>query len=82
MARPRWLGSSPLTSLPSMTIWPASQSSSPAITLSSVDLPQPDGPRMTTNSPSSISMSTDCRMVSPAEDFLIWRSDMLDMFNP
>jgi hypothetical protein len=34
---------------------PEVTSSSPAIRRSSVDLPQPDGPTKTTNSPSSIS---------------------------
>jgi len=41
-----------------MLIWPALISSRPAIIRSSVDLPQPDGPTSTTNSPSPMSMST------------------------
>ena len=43
-----------LTTRPPMRISPAVMSSSPAIMRSSVDLPQPDGPTRTTNSPSSM----------------------------
>src|SRR5690242_5687841 len=38
--------------------------SSPAIERSKVDLPQPEGPTSTTNSPSAISRSIDCRTVT------------------
>jgi hypothetical protein len=41
-----------------MAISPPLISSSPATMRSSVDLPQPDGPTMTTNSPSAISAFT------------------------
>ena len=47
-----------LTRSPSMEISPEVMSSSPAIRRSSVDLPQPDGPTKTTNSPSRICRST------------------------
>ena len=57
MARPRLAGASSVTSRPSIKIVPEVVSSSPAISLSSVDLPQPDGPTKTTNSPSAISRS-------------------------
>ena len=43
-----------MTSSPSISICPEVKSSSPAIIRSSVDLPQPDGPTKTANSPSSI----------------------------
>ena len=43
---------------PAMWISPDETSSSPAIIRSRVDLPQPEGPRMTTNSPSSNSAHT------------------------
>src|SRR5690606_30159463 len=43
---------------PSIRRSPAVISSSPAIMRSSVDLPQPDGPTKTTNSPSAMSRST------------------------
>ena len=42
----------PTMSRPSMRIDPSSISSSPASMRSAVVLPQPDGPTMTTNSPS------------------------------
>ena len=52
MPMPRSLGSSQVTFLPSIQIWPSVTSSRPAMQLSSVDLPQPDGPSSTRNSPS------------------------------
>ena len=55
MAMPRSAGATSLTSLPSMARSPAVMSSSPAIIRSSVDLPQPEGPTNTTNSPSLMS---------------------------
>ena len=50
----RSLGSSALTTRPPIAISPAVIASSPATMRSSVDLPQPEGPTMTTNSPSAI----------------------------
>jgi hypothetical protein len=44
--------------LPSISSVPEVMSSSPAIIRRSVDLPQPEGPTKTTNSPSAMSMST------------------------
>src|SRR5262245_14738293 len=61
MAMSRSLGARSLTRLPSILISPPLTSSSPAIILSSVDLPQPEGPTSTMNSPSLISRSTPCR---------------------
>ena len=52
MAMPRSAGSTSLTTLPPMAISPPVMSSRPAIIRSSVDLPQPEGPTKTTNSPS------------------------------
>ena len=40
----------PVTGLPSMRISPAAGVRKPAMMLSKVDLPQPDGPTMQTNS--------------------------------
>ena len=54
MATPRCDGSSLVTSRAPMVIWPAVVSSSPATMRISVDLPQPEGPTKTQNSPSSI----------------------------
>ncbi|KAJ0343805.1 hypothetical protein COL154_014055, partial [Colletotrichum chrysophilum] len=61
MPMPRSFGSSQVTFLPLMKIFPPEMSSRPAMQLSSVDLPQPDGPSRTTNSPSRISRSSDFR---------------------
>ena len=55
MAMPRSLGSSQVTLRPPIQIWPVSTSSRPAIALSSVDLPQPEGPSRTRSSPCSTS---------------------------
>src|SRR5579863_1477933 len=57
MATSRSLGRISLTTSPSISIVPSSTSSSPAIVLSNVLLPQPDGPTNTVNSPSGMSRS-------------------------
>src|SRR5690606_1688999 len=51
MPMSRWLGRRCVTSLPPIVIEPAVGSSKPATILSTVVLPQPDGPRNDTNSP-------------------------------
>src|SRR5947208_5673405 len=59
----RLAGSSAVTSRPSMKIFPSPTCSSPAISLSNVDFPQPDGPSSTTNLPFSarkLTASTAC----------------------
>ena len=53
MAIPRSGGSASLTSMSSIMIRPDDTFSSPAIMRRRVDLPQPDGPTRTQNSPSS-----------------------------
>ena len=63
MAAPRSAGRTSLARWPSMRNSPPSMPSSPAIMRSSVDLPQPDGPTKTMNSPSCTSRSTP-RMTS------------------
>src|SRR6266567_4824051 len=60
MAISRSLGKRSLTIRPPMPISPSLTTSSPAIILSRVDLPQPEGPTSTTNSPSSMSTLTPC----------------------
>src|SRR5450755_3599866 len=55
MAMSRSFDSTSLTTLPSMAMVPAEISSSPASMRSSVDLPHPDGPTSTMNSPSLMS---------------------------
>src|ERR1700687_760637 len=61
MAMPRFAGGTPFISLPSIRRSPEVCSSSPAMTRSSVDFPQPDGPTQTTNSPVLTSSSTFLR---------------------
>ena len=56
----RSFGITSLTTRPPIRISPEEISSSPAIIRSSVDLPQPDGPTSTTNSPSAMSTLTPC----------------------
>src|SRR5882724_10638 len=61
MAMSRSFGATPLTTRSPIAIRPAEISSSPAIILKSVDLPQPEGPTSTQNSPSSTPTSTPCK---------------------
>src|SRR5216117_67866 len=56
----RCLGGPRLTTLPPIATSPSLISSSPATMRSSVDLPQPDGPTSTQNSPSATVTSTAC----------------------
>ena len=56
MAMSRSWGSSSLTRLPPMRSSPLEMSSSPATIRRAVDLPQPDGPTRTRNSPSATSI--------------------------
>ena len=58
MAMSRSAGSRLFTTRPPMLMVPSVISSSPATMRSSVDLPQPEGPTMTTNSPSFTSALT------------------------
>ena len=54
----RSLGGTVFTTLPPIAISPAVMFSSPASMRSNVDLPQPEGPTRTTNSPSAMSTLT------------------------
>ena len=54
----RSFGGTLLTTRSPMRISPPVMSSRPAIMRNRVDLPQPDGPTSTTNSPSSMEIST------------------------
>src|SRR5712691_4577744 len=60
MAISRSFGATPLTTRSPIAIRPPEISSSPAIIRKSVDLPQPEGPTSTQNSPSSTPTSTPC----------------------
>ena len=74
MAMPRSAGSTSFTTLPPIDdLALGDGSSSPAIMLSSVDFPQPEGPTKTTNSPSATSRSAPWMISIGAEalhDFL------------
>jgi hypothetical protein len=60
MAMSRSFGGALVTTRPPMRMSPLLTVSRPAIMRSSVDLPHPEGPTSTTNSPSSISTLTPC----------------------
>src|SRR5262249_29553160 len=79
MDRPRLAGGTSLTSTPSISIRPPFTSSRPAISRSNVDLPQPDGPTKTTNSPPSISRSTEGMIVTSPNDLLTPRRTILPL---
>ena len=74
MAMPRLAGGTLLTLSPSISTSPDVASSSPAMMRSSVDLPQPDGPTKTTNSPSFTSRSMPFSTSTLPKDF----ADVLD----
>src|ERR1700712_4557095 len=73
-----------LTTLSPIEIVPEVIFSSPASMRSRVDLPQPEGPTSTTNSPSSIGMDTPCRTSNPPNDLRTSRicTDDIDLFPP
>src|SRR5574337_1221485 len=71
MAMSRSFGGTSLITRELMEISPSSASSRPAIMRSSVDLPQPDGPTSTQNSPSAMSMSTPRMTWVPPKCFSI-----------
>ena len=61
----RLRGSSTVTSRSPMKMRPSVTSSIPAISFSSVDLPQPEGPTSTMNSPSRTSSDTSSTAIGP-----------------
>src|SRR4030095_6970264 len=67
----RSLGSTLSTTRPPIEMWPSVCVSSPAMMRSSVDLPQPDGPSSTMNSPSAIVQSTLWITATSPKVFLI-----------
>ncbi len=69
MERPRLAGGVSVTSAPSIRMRPPVTSSSPAMSRSSVVLPQPEGPTKTTKEPSSISRSAPLMMSCDPKDF-------------
>src|SRR3954454_11820341 len=72
----RSLGSISLTIRPPISIVPALALSSPATMLSSVDLPQPEGPTSTVNSPLSMS-----RLIPFSTSRLAYRFERARMLN-
>src|SRR5690606_972761 len=76
MARPRRAGARPVASTPSIRMVPELTSSRPAMSRSRVDLPQPEGPTKTTNSPSAISRSTPGITFTPLNS-LVTRSRVI-----
>ncbi len=66
MAMSRSFGAFSLTRSPPMRSSPSVMSSRPAIMLSAVDFPQPDGPTRMMNSPSAISKLTSLTPTVPS----------------
>src|SRR5262245_26172764 len=71
MAMSRSMGANSLTTLPSMEMSPELIASSPAIILSVVVLPQPEGPTNTTNSLSRICRLTSLTACTLSKNLLI-----------
>ncbi len=82
MAMSRSLGACSFIRLPPMRSSPLVMSSSPAIMLSVVDLPQPDGPTRMMNSPSAISMSTSETASAPSGYRLVTLSRTISAIFP
>ena len=74
MAMPRSDGSAKVTSRPSIRMSPPLTVSSPAIIRSSVDLPEPEAPTKTTNSPFSMLRSTFSMTRTGPNDLLTFLS--------
>src|SRR6478736_5771981 len=77
MAMSRSLGALLLTTWPPMRNSPVEMSSSPAIMLSVVDFPQPDGPTRMMNSPSAMVMSTSLTALAPSGYSLVTLSSTI-----
>src|SRR3954453_13617681 len=78
MATSRSYGVRSLTRRPSIRISPAVISSNPAMRLSVVDLPQPDGPSRVMNSPSGTVKFTPEQASTPPYRFVTSISSTLD----
>src|SRR5271163_794708 len=78
----RSLGWTLLTTRSPIEIVPEVIFSSPASIRNSVDLPQPEGPTRTTNSPSSIPIETPCSTSKPPNDFRTSRICTEDIYPP
>ncbi len=69
MEIPRLAGTTEFTHVPSMKSSPLVMSSRPAIRRKRVDLPQPEGPTNTMNSPFSSDRLISCRTSTLPKDF-------------
>src|SRR6267142_2547326 len=80
----RSLGWTLLTTRSPIEIVPEVMFSSPASIRSKVDLPQPEGPTRTTNSPSSIGIETPCKTSKLPNDFRTSRicTDDIGLLSP
>src|SRR3979490_349362 len=78
------LGWTLLTTRSPIEIVPEVMFSSPASMRSKVDLPQPEGPTSTTNSPSSIGIETPCKTSKLPNDFRTSRicTDDIELLSP
>src|ERR1700712_830007 len=82
MPMPRSFGSAHVTSRPAISMLPSLTSMSPAMLCSSVDLPQPEGPSSTRNSPLCTSSASWLMMSTPESRmprFSIVTFDMRDL---
>src|SRR5439155_712567 len=82
MAMSRSLGRSAFTTRAPLAISPGLISWWPAILRSSVDLPQPEGPTSTQNSPSAMEMSTPCTTSVEPKDLRTPRNETADIVSP
>ncbi len=82
MPMPRSFGSSQVTFLPPIHTCPALMSSRPATAFKSVDLPQPEAPRSTMNSPSATSRSRSRSTFSEPKETPSLRIETLAMGQP
>src|SRR5690349_7548789 len=82
MAMSRSLGWTLLTTRSPIEMVPEVMYSRPASIRNSVDLPQPEGPTSTTNSPSSIGIDTPCKTSKLPNDFRTSRICTDDILTP
>ena len=75
MPMPLAFGSAQVTFFPPIQICPLLTSTRPAIPLSRVDLPQPEGPSRTMNSPSSISIDSFSMTETPPNSTAMFLTD-------
>src|SRR3954453_10343024 len=82
MAMSRSFGGTRFTTRPPIAISPALMFSRPASMRSRVDLPQPEGPTSTTNSPSEMSTLTPCSTSKLPKDLRTFRMSTVAILPP